>query len=536
MNKSFLKKFSSTIKLGDFAKTKPFSKNYKLENFYNSKWQPSQHYEHFPDPLNGNTDFLSVPNTQTNEEFANITKEMKAVSKSGLHNPLKNTERYLMLGEVTRKISSALHDPEIYNHFVDLINTVIPKSKVQANAEFTVCRNFIDNFAGDNVRYLAKSFHVPGDYTGQQTTGYRWPYGPVSIITPFNFPLEIVVLQMFGALFMGNKPLLKVDSRVSLPMQDFIRLVHACGLPKEDLLLVHANGENTQKLLTKCDLRMTCFTGSSKAAEKLTAALNGRVKLEDAGLDWKILGPDVDRVDYVAHMLDHDAYALSGQKCSAQSLLFVHKNWVKPEVNLYNKVKDKVQKRNFTNDMTISPILSWSNKRIQAHVDSVLKIKGTELLWGGKPCSEKNNVPECYGLYEPTAIKVPLKEFLNKENYELVNTELFGPFQLVVEYDNSDIDSIINYFDNMENKLTCGVVSNDPFFLNKILGNTSNGTTYAGLRARTTGAPQNHFFGPGGDPRGGAIGSIESIQMVWSHHREIVYDYLIPEGIKTVQS
>ena len=88
----------------------------------------------------------------------------------------------------------------------------------------------------------------------------------------------------------------------------------------------------------------------------------------------------------------------------------------------------------------------------------------------------------------------------------------------------------------MENKLTCGVVSNDPFFLNKILGNTSNGTTYAGLRARTTGAPQNHFFGPGGDPRGGAIGSIESIQMVWSHHREIVYDYLIPEGIKTVQS
>lgn len=37
----------------------------------------------------------------------------------------------------------------------------------------------------------------------------------VSIITPFNFPLEIPVLQLMGALYMGNKPVLKVDSKVS---------------------------------------------------------------------------------------------------------------------------------------------------------------------------------------------------------------------------------------------------------------------------------------------------------------------------------
>lgn len=35
----------------------------------------------------------------------------------------------------------------------------------------------------------------------------------------------------------------------------------------------------------------------------------------------------------------------------------------------------------------------------------------------------------------------------------------------------------------------------------QVLGNTVNGTTYAGIRARTTGAPQNHWFGPAGDPR-----------------------------------
>lgn len=37
----------------------------------------------------------------------------------------------------------------------------------------------------------------------------------MSVITPFNFPLEIPVLQLMGALYMGNKPVLKVDSKVS---------------------------------------------------------------------------------------------------------------------------------------------------------------------------------------------------------------------------------------------------------------------------------------------------------------------------------
>jgi len=44
--------------------------------------------------------------------------------------------------------------------------------------------------------------------------------------------------------------------------------------------------------------RMTLFTGSSKVAEKLTVVLKGRIKLEDAGFDWKILGPDVQEVSY----------------------------------------------------------------------------------------------------------------------------------------------------------------------------------------------------------------------------------------------
>ena len=76
----------------------------------------------------------------------------------------------------------------------------------------------------------------------------------------------------------------------------------------------------------------------------------------------------------------------------------------------------------------------------------------------------------------------------------------------------------------MENHLTAAVVSDDPVFINKVLGATVNGTTYAGMRARTTGAPQNHWFGPSGDPRGAGIGTPQAIINTWSSPRCIIKD------------
>ena len=71
-------------------------------------------------------------------------------------------------------------------------------------------------------------------------------------------------------------------------------------------------------------------------------------------------------------------------------------------------------------------------------------------------------------------------------------------------------------------------------FVNNIMANTVNGTSYCGIRARTTGAPQNHWFGPGGDPRGAGIGTPEAILTTWTCHREIVSDIgPVPENWTT---
>lgn len=77
----------------------------------------------------------------------------------------------------------------------------------------------------------------------------------------------------------------------------------------------------------------------------------------------------------------------------------------------------------------------------------------------------------------------------------------------------------MNFLERMDAHLTAAVVSRDPQFLNYILGNTVNGTTYAGLRARTTGAPQNHWFGCAGSPLAAGIGTPEAVLTTWTCHR-----------------
>ena len=233
---------------------------------------------------------------------------------------------------------------------------------------------------------------------------------------------------------------------------------------------------------------MTQFTGSSKIAERLAKVLNGKIKIEDAGFNWKLLGPDVNSFpthyqDYVAYMSDHDAYAYSGQKCSAQSILFAHQNWV--DQGFFKKIKTLANNRTLDN-LTIGPILSWNNSQIQAHVDKVLEIEGSQLLFGGKPLTN-HNIPSCYGAYEPTAIYVPLEQL--EANWKTLSTELFGPFQIVTSYNDKDLPQVLGHLDNMSNFLTCAVVSNDVLFKDHVLAHTINGTTYAGIRARTTGAP-----------------------------------------------
>jgi 1-pyrroline-5-carboxylate dehydrogenase len=219
------------------------------------------------------------------------------------------------------------------------------------------------------------------------------------------------------------------------------------------------------KFLLKAQPRMTLFTGSGRVAEKLARELHGRIKIEDAGFDWKVLGPDValPALDYTAWVCDQDAYACAGQKCSAQSILFAHTNWAR--AGLYDRLAALAARRKLS-DLTAGPVLTWTTEAMLTHVRKLAAIPGARVMFGGKELNGgKHTIPKVYGALEPTAVFVPLKELVKPGNYELATTEVFGPVQVVTEWADGEVHLVQDALERMTHNLTAGIVSNDPIFM-----------------------------------------------------------------------
>lgn len=124
------------------------------------------------DPWNGEV-FIQVADTKENE-LQPFIDSLNSCTKSGLHNPLKNPQRYRTYGTISAKAAYLLKQPEINEFFIKLIQRVVPKSYIQAKGEVDVTQQFLENFGGDQVRFLARSFGTVGDHEGQMATGHRY--------------------------------------------------------------------------------------------------------------------------------------------------------------------------------------------------------------------------------------------------------------------------------------------------------------------------------------------------------------------------
>ena len=387
----------ATVNLDSVSEAAPIT----VYNLVGGSWVLPRTLKLYPDPLTG-AQVFRIPETEI-DELGPAIEEIISVPNYGLHNPMLNVHRYNLYGQVCAKAASLLAQNEVGDFFTRLIMKCVPKSRIQAEGEIKLLKVFFQNYSGDQVRYLARGFSVPGDHLGQETCGYRWPYGPVAIIAPFNFPLEIPSFQLLGALFMGNKVVVKPDPRGAPVLEQFVRMLIHCGMPATDVIFLNGGATAIEHLVKLDVFRCIQFTGSSQVANHLSAISKGKVRFEDSGFNWKILSPQVSDLEFVAYVCDQDAYAFSGQKCSAEKLLFVHSNWV--AAGLLDKLKSLAERRTLE-DLTITPILTWTSGRIQRHVEKLLEIPGAKLLFGGTPLTG-HTIPVVYGAYPPTAVFLP---------------------------------------------------------------------------------------------------------------------------------
>jgi 1-pyrroline-5-carboxylate dehydrogenase len=109
---TFLLRTMSTSSKPTWATVDPASMGtnpepYAVSNLVGGKWVHADATMTIPHPLDKTAHpIFTVPDTQV-DELGPFFESLRKVTKSGVHNPLKNPERYVQYGEISRKVCLA---------------------------------------------------------------------------------------------------------------------------------------------------------------------------------------------------------------------------------------------------------------------------------------------------------------------------------------------------------------------------------------------------------------------------------------------
>ncbi len=158
----------------------------------------------------------------------------------------------------------------------------------------------------------------------------RFPVGPVSAITPFNFPLNLVLHKVAPAIAAGNPVILKPSPRTPMTADLLARAIERSGWPAGAFSLVHADPDVARALWTDPRIRCVSFTGSDAVGWKIKEeAARRKVILELGGNAAAIVCADAN-VEDAASRLAVAAFAYAGQVCIKAQRIFVARE-VEPE-------------------------------------------------------------------------------------------------------------------------------------------------------------------------------------------------------------
>lgn len=179
---------------------------------------------------------------------------------------------------------------------------------------------FIEAF--DKIDWLRPlSAAAPGTMIAQE------PIGVVGLITPWNWPINQIVLKVVPALLAGCTCVLKPSEETPLSAIIFAEMCHEIGLPAGVFNLVQGDGAGVGTRLSEHpDVAMISFTGSTRAGKAITrnaAETLKRVTLElggkGANLVFADADPDAVRRGVMEVMLN------AGQTCNAPTRMLVER-------------------------------------------------------------------------------------------------------------------------------------------------------------------------------------------------------------------
>jgi acyl-CoA reductase-like NAD-dependent aldehyde dehydrogenase len=210
----------------------------------------------------------------------------------------------------------------------DLARTIsLEEGKPLAEARLEVGRSpellRLCAFEGTQLRGETLPLDAASNGAGKFGLTLRVPCGVVVAITPFNYPLLLVVHKVGPALAAGNALVLKPAGRTPLVALKLTELLLEAGIPELGIQCITGSGPAIGPLLcADSRVRKISFTGSADAGEAITRVAGiKRVSLELGANSPLIVLADAD-VEQVAAATAVGGYTNAGQACiSTQRVL-----------------------------------------------------------------------------------------------------------------------------------------------------------------------------------------------------------------------
>lgn len=182
--------------------------------------------------------------------------------------------------------------------------------------------------AGEAERIHGETVPLDSSPGSESRRGFfiRVPLGIVAAITPFNFPLNLVVHKLAPAIAAGNSVVLKPASATPLTALRLGELLLEAGLPPAALnIVVGPGGAVGSALVRDSRIRMVTFTGSAPVGETIRRDSGlKRTTLELGSNSGAIIDETADVETAVERCLV-GGFAFSGQVCNHTQRLYVHR-------------------------------------------------------------------------------------------------------------------------------------------------------------------------------------------------------------------
>ncbi|MGH2428805.1 MAG: aldehyde dehydrogenase family protein [Candidatus Limnocylindria bacterium] len=352
----------------------------------------------------------------------------------------------------------------------------------------------------DLIRYYGDEFEKADGFVKplgslsphERTRSILRPYGVFGVISPFNFPMALAGGPAAGALIAGNTVVLKPSSDAPLSAAKFGEALRDAGLPSGAFNLVTGPGETVgAELQENPGIDGMVFTGSYEVGMRLyrsfTKDYPRPIITEMGGKNPAIVTASAD-LDEAAEGVMRSAFGFDGQKCSANSRVYVERAVARDFVDtLVEKTRGISVGDPTRREHWMGPVI---NRRALDKFTEAVKAAtadGGTVEIGGEVLQENGADRGFYPT--PTVVTgLPL-------DHRLFREELFVPFVVVGEVES--LDQALREANDTAYGLAAGIFSRDDVEIRRFLDTIQAGVVYVNRRAgATTGAwPGIQSFG-----------------------------------------